>query len=363
MGWQEDLAAAMQSGALEGLSDESNGSFRAAGSKVNAPSLEISSEELQELLVPWASYDRDNNQPNYIGRNEQAWIKDNNRIRNLLVKADETGKPESYARSILRNNGFTNEAEQFNILRNLYNKKYKNKLHTEHIWVPGAVSDEFLSQKLLQYAGFSPVKLENASGDPMATDLRVTIDGAPRMMDAQSRVTGSNLNLEALLYDGAARQYVLDHPNQALGESLKVIADRYPGVKEGKYLHTDNPDFNPILSNKVVGKPRHHKEFLISSNRRGMSSGGKTPYNRELPRNWDVVDLEKAREILNSMSPAKMYEKYKVEARGGRYNQALILDMPQAFIQKELSNRNFDTSDDSNYGYAKRRLSKQSRRR
>ena len=322
--------------------------------------LQISSGELDEMTRKWDSYDRNTSEPNYIGRDEQSWLQDNDRIHKLLKRSRAAGKADNYLKGILRNNGFTNDAESNNIL---YNLDRKPRLHTEDMWVPGAAADEFLSQRLLQYSGFSPVKLENAKGDPMATDLSIMIDGAPRMMDAQSRTTGSSLNLEALLYDGRARQYVLDNYDQPFGESLKRISDMNTGVKEGKYLHTSNPDINPILSHKIVGKPRHEKEFLISSNRKGLQSGTRTPYNRELPNDWDVVDLEKAREMLHSLSPAQMGSKYGIDVKPGRFSQALILDMPESFIKKELNHRSFTPEVNPDYEYAKWFMSRRGNKR
>ncbi len=68
---------------------EETGTFRKAGGLKQA--LQINSNDLDEMLRTWDSYDIDTKQPNYIGRNEQDWIKDNERIRKLLLSKRKDG--------------------------------------------------------------------------------------------------------------------------------------------------------------------------------------------------------------------------------------------------------------------------------
>lgn len=301
--------------------------------------LQISQSELEDLILPWEEYERDSSLPNYYGRNEQEWKADNSRVRSELINAQRDGESRGNLLGILNRSGFTNELENRNILNNLNNDTYRGLLHTEKMWVPGAAGDEELSKALLDYSGFTPVSLENANGDPMATDLRVTIDGAPRYVDAQQRTSTSNLPIDLTKYTpNAVRRIVEAHPGDSLSDLTRRIRDAFPKGLEGKMLHTNDSDINPIMSRKIRSNPNYAKDYLISSNRKGdLQRGyGQGPYDRQRPLDWDLVDLRKAREILMPLTRGQMMDKYGVQIRQGRYGGSVQLHLPERFLKDEL---------------------------
>lgn len=323
-----DLASlAIDAGILD--ITEETGKSRKAGQI-----LQISENELNEILQPWRAYEKDAGGPNYYGRTKEEWLKDNTRVRNELIAAHKDGASREDAIRILQSNGFQNNLENKNILYNLHNKKI---LHTQDMWVPGAAADEELSKALLDYSGFTPVSLENAKGDPMATDLRVTMDGAPRYVDAQVRTRGDrSMPLEMTLRRGGAFDIIQKNPSMSLLDLTQKIRDQFPGIEEGKFLHTDDPEFNKILSRKLEqGGPKHLKDYLISSARPGSTKT--SLYNKTRPLDWDLIDLNKAREILLPLTRGQMYDKYGITLSKGRFGGATLLNMPEEFIKKELN--------------------------
>lgn len=300
--------------------------------------LQINSDELEEVLKPWAEYPKDAGGPNYHGRDRETWKRHNQSVRERLISMERRGAPKSSEFQYLNSQGFTNTLENQNILYNLYNKPV---LHTEDVWVPGAAADEELSKALLDYSGFTPVSLENAGGDPMATDLRVTMDGAPRYVDAQIRTRPDrSMPLEMTLRRGGAFDIIQRNPRMSLLDLTRKMRDQFPGIEEGKFLHTDDPEFNKILSRKLErGGPKHLKDYLISSARPGSTKT--SLYDKERPIDWDLMDLGKAREILLPLTRGQMYDKYGITLTKGRFGGATLLNLPEEFIKKELNdNRN-----------------------
>lgn len=327
---------------IEGFINNSNNSnyqlFGGSGQRM-AGQILIPSPELKELLMPWSAYDRDRNLENFIGRNESAWKQDNREIRDELIDIDTHGSDRQDLKRLLQDKGFLQEEEQEAIIKNLYNPRYRGRLHTEVVGVPRARADEELSQAVLQYSGFRPVKLEN-SGDPMSTDLSAYIDGATRYVDAQSRIRSKGMDVEITKFNPNAYEVIKDNPGLALIDLTKKIKEQYPSIVESKFLQTFNPEFNKIMGYKMRNNPDYVKDYLISSDRRGMRSHSQGPYDRTLPRGWDLVDLNRARELLLPLTQSQMYDKYGVELTKGNRSQNPILELPDEFIKKYLTDTN-----------------------
>lgn len=325
---------------IEGFLNNSNNSnyqlFGGSGQRMAGQVFSGSQKEIDTLLKPWNKYEIDDEGPNFHGRTRNEWIKDNNRVREELLLADAKQANRAALNEILRANGFTNDLENNNIINYLHNKKV---LHTEDIWVPGAAADEELSKAILDYSGFTPVSLENAKGDPMATDLSAFINGKTQYVDAQIRQKKDrSMPLEMTLRRSGAFDVIKRNPGMTLRELTELMAEEYPGIIEGKFLHTNNPDFNRILSRKLAeGGETHMKDYIISSARPGSTK--KSIYDKEKPYDWDMLDLNKAREILLPLTRQQMFDKYGITLSQGRFGGATLLNMPEEFIKKELADR------------------------
>lgn len=299
---------------------------RMAGDKVRIPP-----DEMQELVRRWEGYERSRDLPNFYGRNEQEWKQDNREIRDELIRIDRAGGSYKDKYDELLDMGFRQDKEIENIIKYLHRKKV---LHTQSIGLPGNVADEALSKAVLDYSGFSPVRLEN-EGDPTATDLVARIDGADRYIDAQSRVMNGPMNVELTKFNSNAFDIIDSNPGLSLLDLAKKLKDRIPDITESKFLETRNRDFNPIQGHKVANDPNVVKDYLISSDRRGMGAKN-NPYNKVLPKNWDMIDLNRARELLMPLTRQQMFDKYEVEIDKGRRSGNPLLYLPDRFVKNYL---------------------------
>lgn len=282
-----DLAAAVDASDIQ-LSDN-----RMAGEVIK-----VTPADIEALTKPYELMKRDRSQPNYIGRTEDEWKEDNRRIRSDLIDLDKRGKSFAEASEYLLNQGFTVPQERELILQKLYSKPI---LHTEVVHTPNAASDESLSRALLHHQGWSPVKPAN-DDVVMATDISARIDGVRSLIDAQTRTSArGDLNLAVLHNDPGIRDALLRNPNVPLIDFINARAKNNREAYEGKLLHTPDSHFNPVQTARFMRDADNHtKDYLITSNRAGDNSRGlrRGPYNPELPRGWDLVDLNVAREKI-----------------------------------------------------------------
>jgi hypothetical protein len=303
-----------------------NTEMRKAGERVN-----ISPEDMSELTKKWVKYDRDRSLPNYYGRNESDWKQDNRNIRDELLQIDRDGGDYDDLYDKLLDKGFRQDKEIDNIIKNLHRKRV---LHTQSIGLPGNVADEALSKAVLDYSGFSPVRLEN-DGDPTATDLVARIGGADRYIDAQSRIMSTPMNVELTKFNNQAYDIIDSNPGLSLLDLAKKLKNRIPSITESKFFETKDLNFNPIQGYKVRNNPNASKDYLISSDRRGMGVTN-NPYNKILPRDWDMIDLNRARDLLLPLTRQQMYDKYEVEINQGRRSNNPLIYLPDKFVKQYL---------------------------
>ena len=328
-----DLSKLVEEAGIEIPTDTPQQKSVSKKSRKAGQGLTMTVRDLEELLTPWADYERDSGLPNYYGRTEDQWRQDNRRIKNELLRAAGDRNEQI---SILKDNGFSNPRSQYNLLKYL---KRNEPLNNERLWIPGSAADEELSKAVLTMSGFAPVNYGN-DFDPMGTDLKAEIDGAIRYVDAQQRTQSNRaLNLQVTKKDWKGPE-IFETSGESLGKAIEMAYNMNPRISEGKLLHTENPDVNTINSSEFRdgGGLTHRKDYLISSERPRDSSRGykKGPYNRELPEDWTMVDLEKAREILLPMTASQMYDKYGIKANDYK---GINLELPEEFIKKELNDR------------------------
>jgi hypothetical protein len=331
-----DLGNLVQSQGLQLAEDnepvkkESRRKARMAGEGIT-----MLAEEIDDLLLPYSEYERDNRLPNYYGRTEREWKQDNVRIKKELLNA-RGDRSEQIA--ILKENGFLNERDQYQILKYLRGDK---PLQNQQLWLPGAAADENQSRLVLLNSGFDPVRYGNDI-DPMGTDLKADINGATRYIDAQQRTNDdASLNLAVTKKDRRGYGLLVDNPNEKLAKLIEMAYNLNPRISEGKLLHTEDRGINTINSTEFRdgGGLTHVKDYLISSNRRGLARQGygKGPYDPMLPQGWTMVDLNKARDMLLQMTPAQMASKYDI--RFPDFGSGIVLQLPEQFIKKELQDR------------------------
>ena len=334
-----DLGALVDSGAIE-VSTHPN-DLRFAGQALNP-------EIVEKILTPWANLERYSDRPNYEGRNLSQWRQDNGRIRGLLLKADSENKPIEEAIKILNANGYTNETEQRKILEDLYREPV---LRPEVYHSPHAKADEDVSKAVLHYSGYSPVKNANEN-NVQGTDLSMQLPGGKTVgVDAQLRATPRGLGL-GVLNKGGANIYKMmrESPDEGLNNLIRRAIGNRVHLVEDKLLHTADSTINPIMS-KFLKDPRQSpdnvKDFIISSDRPetkriGMPRG---PYNRERARGWDLIDLNRARDILLPQSYNQLIESLG-ENSVRRYGDKLGLVIPNQYLRRELKNNAVDIDKD-----------------
>lgn len=290
----------------------------------------LTSQIIKEILTPWSQLDIDGSRPNYEGRTEQEWRKDNARIRQRVLDNRQQGL------EVLKANGFKQQ-EALKILQDINKPILRNQTYA----TAQAKADEDVNRALLHYSGFAPVR-EGNSSNPQGTDISIQIPGQGRVMiDAQQRVTPRGLNLEVVKNPNILS---LMQRNPRLSLAGAIAAERKKGyVGEGKLLHTADRDFNPQPSKYLTDHrgPTNVKDYLISSNRPNAQANNQPrgPYNRTRAAGFDIIDLNRAREILLPKNLEQLTSALGkgrlVPARGGT-----LLQLPNDYIRRELVNPN-----------------------
>lgn len=323
-----DLAAAVDSNNIQ-LSDN-----RMAGEII-----EVTPSDLKELLKPYDLMSRDKSQPNYIGRTEDEWKEDNKRVRQDVLDLERRARPKAEAREYLASQGFLIPQEQDLILQNLHKKPI---LHTEAVHTPNAASDELLSRALLHHQGWSPVTPAN-DDVVMATDISARIDGVKSLIDAQTRTSPTAaLNLAVVHNDPGIYDALRRNPNVPLIDFIAGRAANNKRAYEGKLLHTPDSHYNPLQTARFMrDADNHRKDYLISSNRAGDSTKGmnRGPYSPELPRGWNLIDLQVARDKILRRSLNQLPKGIRLNNYDG--GSQLNLGISPGLLDR-LSNPNID---------------------
>jgi hypothetical protein len=284
-----------------------------------------------------------------IFKNEDQYNRASEDLRRKLISAiDRGGDTDRIASRLIEKFGYAKDeaSEQVHAIdKALRDNERIPQLRQLRFKVANANADEELAARALQLSNFDPVFQEN-KGSMFATDLSAEIGNERLNVDAQSRI-GRNMTL-GVLQGAPGIEDAFVNSNERLIDAIDLYRERNYGNNmqrlmngkswqgfEDKLLHTTDPEINRIPS-AVFEKDsnKYGKDMLISSSRPGdyRYNNARTPYDRKLPAQWDLIDLDTIRgEVMN-----KTYNQLldmKIDVQETKKGDALKLMLPPSYLQ------------------------------
>jgi hypothetical protein len=326
---------------------------RMAGTAPGLKPILLGSRDLEAIQRPWELTQAGVNSPDFVGYSEDTWRMRNDETLKAL-KRMKFGDRASFSDmdSYLRDErGFGVEAERERVIKNLTRDNRFDSgrfLRTELYGVPHAYADEELSMAMLRGSGFKPVQAFNEEY-VTGTDISAFIGNEPYKVDAQARTSRSRngrppLSLGVIMGDNNVdpdtwERILRNNPDTSLLSLIEQESANRRGLKGDKLLHTNDSNWNVV--NPELFDSRRQKDYIITSSRPNTARFDRVgrikrgPYDRQLPNDWALVDMNKAREQLLT----KSYNQLQAEGvntltgRGG-----LTLSVPESYISSKLTN-------------------------
>jgi len=277
-------------------------------------------ERLSKVLTPWSEVISSAGDPNFYGRTAEQYIANDDGVYRTINGFHRNGRSDKYIDDYLVDTQGLGRFEAENTRRDAINGKWQGRTRPLYMGVPPTVADERLSQLILNengVAGTHPINGDNF----FATDLRGSIDGEDRRIDAQSRRGALKIGILQNLHDvdRSLRQVPGDRKMKDLIDNIKRGTR---GHKEDKLLHDLGLDIDHSQWAQRYGDDLH-KDGIISSNRTGFQQpntsmqvrdrdgsirtlegfrGNHGPYDPTLPRGWSYVDLNNVRDQIMDKS-------------------------------------------------------------
>jgi len=198
----EALQGLRSAESTRGISSGADASIKREGKQRRDPSV-----IKEEALRPWAGYDAFDGDPSYYAMEASEWL---NEQADMMRSVDRGAGHMSYvnpqarqvqdlAAGIARDYNISEKEAMINIQKLVGSRgRELPPSHAVTMGVPSAHADEKVSLGALEMSGFDSPRMLN-SGNNMATDLQVDINGQPINIDAQKVISRSGrMNMGAL---------------------------------------------------------------------------------------------------------------------------------------------------------------------
>ena len=347
----EALQGLRSAESTRGISSGADASIKREGKQRRDPSV-----IKEEALRPWAGYDAFDGDPSYYAMEASEWL---NEQADMMRSVDRGAGHMSYvnpqarqvqdlAAGIARDYNISEKEAMINIQKLVGSRgRELPPSHAVTMGVPSAHADEKVSLGALEMSGFDSPRMLN-SGNNMATDLQVDINGQPINIDAQKVISRSGrMNMGAL--QNVESRVPIDQFFEQLPSNTPVLAALHKlqeasramsggnlrsksgttgrsidvSANEDKLLQSSNSRFNPNPSATYQENEADlRKDGLIWSDRSRQDPGfdefrGAGPYDASPSQGLYLTDFERMRGVLSDVTLGDL------TARGGVHDVEL----------------------------------------
>ncbi len=288
-------------------------------------------------LTPWKQVPRMAGDPNYFERTLPEWRSHNRNLHeaiNNLAYAGEWGLLED---ELIREGYKHDELEkQLTALEKGVRRNKTVDLRQDKYDVSQAAADEQVSAGLLRAMGLTNVEIGNVN-PLLGTDISADYRGNQYKIDAQQRLRrDGGINLGVTQFTPGLREEFFRRGDIPLIDLLDEVRANPRRRVEGKLLQTSDTYWNPedLRSREFQDQINSfHKDALISSGRPGGDV--KRMHNRVLPRDTQLINLHKARELLLPLTANDMQKKHLVMKENQSGSTSILV--PKIMMREQMA--------------------------